>query len=208
MRNFVDPEHFVDPHIYTKDGQPLPWHLPDSQRPWKSNQPRGAFIWPRDKGVTNSPPGSWRRFKDIITGKGPGIWIGDRTEFGPTKPEWSNWLEYDNLGYWHEHNEAGGLNTSNGDLGDLRYDFRTRKYKVPDRHTWSDAKWERRKHPVYHHYHRKRNGQEWSDLGPWQRNNPFRYDRETHYMDWARPSNDDYYYQVYMPYEFEGKHHT
>ena len=204
MRNFIDTEHYADPYISTRAGHPLPLHRPDSRRPWNSNQPRAAFIWPRDKGVTHAPPGSWRRFKDILTRKGPGIWIGDRTEYGPTRPEWSMWLEHDNLGYWNEHHEYGALN-GHDNLDDKRYDFRTRKYQIPDRHTWSDVKWERRNHPHLPHYRRFRDGKELSEMGPYRRNNPFRYDKRSFYMDWARPGNRDYYDEIYMPYEYERK---
>ena len=183
---------YLDPH-WEDDAGPVPRWRPDDQRPWKTGQSRAAFIWPRDKGQTNTPPFSWRRVKDILTGKGPGIWIGDRLSYGPHRPTWTNWLEHDNLGYRNAYDQLAYF--GNKKLGSKRYDFNTRRYQTPRQNTWSDVKWERRRHPKIPHYHRDRDGEEWYDTEA--DINPFRYNVDTDWFDWGRPHDDQYYYGVY-----------
>lgn len=195
-----DEQQYRDPHWLDGSG-PVPRWRPDQQKPWRPGQPKAAFILPRDKGVTNSPPHSWRRLKDIMTGKGPGIWIGDRRKFGPHRPTWSNWLIHDNLGYRNAHDEIAGFYSG---PGNKRYDFYTRKYQIPTPQTWSDAKWERRRHPKHSHYHRYADGEEWFDLRvgqgrtPGKYSNLFRYKMNSPYFDWGRPRKDNFYGR-YMP---------
>ena len=194
---FRDQYTYLDPHWRDRT-VPVPRWMPDSQRPWKTGQPRGAFIWPRDKGQTNTPPRSWRRLKDIFLGKGPGIWIGDRRSYGPHRPTWTNWLEHDNAGYRNAYDQAAVL--GNKKLGTKRYDFKTRTYRAPRHDTWSDAKWERRRHPKEPLYYRNRDGEEIYDLG--FNSNPFAYSPYTPWFDWGRPSNNNYYYNHYISDEF------
>ena len=196
-----NPEQYRDPHQYNHRG-PIPRWRPDQQKPWRPGQPKGAFIWPRDKGITNSPSHSWRRLKDVLTGKGPGIWIGDRRKFGPHRPTWSNWPMYDNLGYQETRNEVDEVAGFYGGPETKRYDFRTRKYQIPTRYTWSDAKWERRRHPKHSHYNRNVYGQEWCELqanSGWPGTNVFRYRDNSPWFDWGRPRRNHYYYNRYMP---------
>lgn len=192
---------YLDPHNQDNNGPVPPWR-PDGRKRWKPGQSRAAYIWPRDKGVTSNPSHSWRRLKDVLTGKGPGIWIGDRRSFGPDRATWSNWQAFDNLGYRREPDEIAGLYAG---PGNKRYDFYTRKYQVPTNHTWSDVKWERRRHPKYCFYHRDETGEEWCDLPtgdsghPGPEGNMFRYRDNTRYFDWVRPRNNDFYYNRYLP---------
>ena len=183
---------FWDQHLKDLTGHPIPtWAA--GQQPSPMARRNYQLVWPRDKGKTNRPPSSWRRLKDVFTGKGPGIWITPQGSLGPHKPVWTNWHEYDNLGYANDMDEIGKP------LGAKKYDFRTRKYKEPEAGDWSGVKWERRRHPVGHHYVRDWLGAEHTQLGPGGYRNPFRYKPHTPWMDWARPANDAYYYGVYMP---------
>lgn len=106
-----------------------------------NEHPRLAWIWPSDK----KQKGKWPyfrtgRMKDLLTSKGPDIYVGDRLSTAPHRPQWSNWREFDNLGYFNRSEEKPGW-IGNMEL-DMVYDFRTRKYKKGRRpHHWSDAKW-------------------------------------------------------------------
>lgn len=131
----------LDPAFGPLGGPKLRW-LPEDHKPRMRGGGKGQFVWPRDKGINNTPFNSWKRWKDVLSGKGPGIWIGNRQELGPTRCTWSNW-DYDNLGYSCRCEKERPL------FGPVemnkKYDFRTRKYTDrPFRHgVWSDAKWEK-----------------------------------------------------------------
>ena len=183
---------FWDQHLFDQHGDPIPtWAAAQHPNPMKP--PKLQFVWPRDKGKTNRPPYSWRRFKDVLTGKGPGIWIAPKGSLSPDRPTWTNWQELDNLGYMRDMDEVGVP------LGSKKYDFRKRKYRVPQQGVWSDVKWQRKRHPVGHHYIRDWLGTEHTEFGPGPHNNPFRYDPNTPWLDWGRPADDNYYYGHYMP---------
>ncbi|MCJ1351986.1 MAG: hypothetical protein MMC33_001970 [Icmadophila ericetorum] len=139
----------------------------------RKKQIRPVFVWPRDKTDTNRLPYSWGRFKDIFSNKGPGMWVGDHRKGTPHRPTWSQWLEFDNLG-WPDKDERKGWDPVYGPL-EVKYDFRTRRYKVPDRNTWSDARWETGCHSSRHAmYCRTADGLEVSRHGTGYLNNPFR----------------------------------
>lgn len=98
-------------------------------------KPRYAFIWPKD-GRRDSKGG---RLKDILQGRGPDVFISIKGEKGPwkgpTRARWSRWADLSTIDYddaltppWWARRYG-------------RYDFRTRRYKQPDAHTWSDARW-------------------------------------------------------------------
>ena len=122
---------------------------------WGPMPPRARrmqLVWPRDKNQ-KGVVGSWRRWKDLFTNKGPDIWLSVDELGGPSRPVWSNWMtpmgqvgnphlqEWDNLGYQYRR----GRHVRPFFFADRdhhkKYDFRTRKYKRPDVHTWSDAKY-------------------------------------------------------------------
>ena len=185
---------FQDPRW--EDGLgPLPRWTPDAGKPWRPGQSKLAWIWPRDKRLKNSPLGSKTRWADVLTGKGPGVFVGDRTRFGPTRATWSNWVTpsqaFDSLGYRDEH--RAHVRTP-GEARGGRYDFRRRRYTRdwfrPE--VWSDAKWGRDGDvPLYW---RDGWGQERTlrnglvrpfDNSRW--GNDFRYRAHTDHVDWARP---------------------
>ena len=139
------------------------------------------MVWPRDK--NGSTMGTWSRLKDVFTGKGPDIWCTRRGSLGPQRPVWSNWRDHepysiwDNLGYYYENNEDGIHFFRAGRPNEVRYDFKKRKYVVPDNSAWSDAKYDKHNENIYY---RTANGfpvvpQRW--LCPWHPHiNPFEYD--------------------------------
>lgn len=174
---------------------PIPRWTPDSRKPWKPGESRGAWIWPRDKNMGGSPLHSWQRWKDVFTGKGPAMFkVSDRTQIRPTRPVWSNWREYDNLGY--PYPERHDLNdTVRTDWQNKRYDFKTRKYTtdwITKPHSvWSDALWGRNGQALYHRDIRG-NEHTWrfgnvgrGNIGPL--GNDLAYRRDTTHWDWRRP---------------------
>ena len=192
---------YQDPHWEDHFGPVPPW-TPDSHKPWKPGQNKGAWIWPRDKPLRNdSPLASKRRWLDVMTGKGPGIFIGNRTRFGPTRATWSNWTTpaevFDSLGYRDEHRSHIGLP---GQDAQGRYDFKKRRYtrdwQRPD--VWSDVKWGRgSNNPLFV---RDGWGREMTHRNglvlPFdntERGNDFRYRFHTDHFDWARPEPDCVY---------------
>ncbi|KAL8725907.1 MAG: hypothetical protein Q9181_006243 [Wetmoreana brouardii] len=163
---------------------PGPYPAPHSpRRAAKTNRRHGnQLVWPRDKRQKGAH--CWRRWKDVFTNKGPNIWVQKRGNDGPHRPQWTNWTEYNNLGYRDdlEENVQDGLK---------KYDFKTRKYKIPHWTDWSDVKWDRRgREPLYF---RNIFGQPWirgdmllrqSDLEHDWDGHPFRYNPCTPHWDW------------------------
>ena len=208
----------IHPHWYNAQhldpglgGQPrLP---PDARRPWKPGQSKAAWIWPRDKKMGGTPLGSKQRWKDLLGRKGPAMFIGNRTKYGPTRNTWSNWNDdygiFDNLGY---ENDYAQCMTSPERWKGKSYDFRTRKYtsKWDQPGVWSDVKYGRGGDPVYcrdfiggEHTLRCPNLPHWQDVeenpGYWQYGmvNDFAYNPGTGYLDWQRP-DPAFFWQNYL----------
>ena len=105
-----------------------------------------GWIWPRD----TRPGESWRRnrwltFKDVLTGKGPDIFVGsvDKDPKRPSRARWSNW------GYVFGDTPPDGISFNQihpifgADRTNQVYDFRSRRwrhYKGPDPGMWSDRR--------------------------------------------------------------------
>ncbi|KAF2133274.1 hypothetical protein P153DRAFT_363488 [Dothidotthia symphoricarpi CBS 119687] len=112
-------------------------------------KPAYAFIWPKD-GKRGSTLG---RMKDILSGTGPDIHLSisadkrDHMYNRQRRPRWSNWTNLDDSGPDHSISSKRAPWTQMGILGGrtpgMSYDFRTRKYAMPDRYTWTDAVWQR-----------------------------------------------------------------
>lgn len=130
------------------------------------------------------------RLKDVLTSKGPDIYVGDRYRTAPHRPDWSNWTEYGNLDY---HNQWEGVPGWIGDEDVHRvYDFRTRRYK---KHRspglWSDAKRDPQgQHDLW--YFRTAQGQPIPVQGDWETflyGNPYAnwdgYPNHGHASRWA-----------------------
>ncbi|KAJ5895269.1 hypothetical protein N7495_006960 [Penicillium taxi] len=116
----------------------------------KSKTVTYGWIWPKDprRGNPNHWPRHWR-LKDILTNKGPDIYIGSIKSYkpnlspsatagentiatAPKKTNWSRWEEQEN-----KHKAIPWARRST----DERYDFRTRKYAIPDEGTWSQVQY-------------------------------------------------------------------
>ncbi|KAJ5675670.1 hypothetical protein N7462_008567 [Penicillium macrosclerotiorum] len=101
----------------------------------EKSQKQVGWIWPKDPRPGN--PSHWpRRWRwvDILTGRGPDMYVGTigkppRTkEKQPSKTNWARWDE-----------ELDSKNTPFvwARCHGQRYDFRQRKYVVPDSGSWS-----------------------------------------------------------------------
>ena len=116
-------------------------------------KPRYAFVWPNDK----PGRGSWGRFKDIMSGKGPDIHIGisadgrDRFHGGPVRSRWSRWPEYRRP--WERDNALRPAPWARRKPYE-KYNFRTRKYESVNPAMWSDARWpdDRRQQKIFGPY--------------------------------------------------------
>lgn len=104
-----------------------------------------AFVWPKD-GRNGT---SWGRFKDILKNKGPDIYVTmnaskqDYMHNRPTRAQWSGHTNLDDIGldsvYTFNSRRYG---MPGGRSAGQRYDFRTRKYGITNRATWTDAVWQ------------------------------------------------------------------
>ena len=106
---------------------------------------RRAFIWPKDpRPGRHYRRGAAGRWKDVLTGKGPDIFIGrEWNAENPSKQIWSNWKSLEAYANpfgreaedWYDRNPKallGGKRTE-------PYDFKTRKYKRWSPGVWSDV---------------------------------------------------------------------
>lgn len=190
--HFLPPTDLQDP-IY---GGPWP-RWPPRQRAytWRHDKKR-QVVWPRDKKQKGAH--SWSRWKDVLTGKGPDMWISRRDSFGPHRPVWSGWksphfrpLIWDNLGYRYRKDNALEPLPWAKRPSWQKYDFRARKYQRPQPGTWSDVKWN--DNPRFPLYTRDRNGFEFVEPefdGGWfnagMAPNPFAYKHYSPTWDWHR----------------------
>lgn len=190
----MDPDFLVtdlqDPHY----GGPLPrWGPRQRAHTWRHDKKR-QVVWPRDKKQKGAH--SWSRWKDVLTGKGPDMWIARRDSYGPHRPVWSGWQSprwpgriWDNLGYrYRRDNELEPLPWAKRP-GWEKYDFKARKYQRPQPGTWSDVKWN--KNARYALYWQNRYGDQFVnpdvDHGLFNAGvtrNPFEYDPFSPYWDW------------------------
>lgn len=99
-----------------------------------------GWIWPKDPRPGNPTrwPKRWRLF-DVLTNKGPDIYVGvinkkspatkKKKEKAPRKTDWARWngeQDADDTPFrWAKRDTS------------VKYDFRRRKYQVPDEGTWS-----------------------------------------------------------------------
>ncbi|KAK3078070.1 hypothetical protein LTS18_008521 [Coniosporium uncinatum] len=110
------------------------------------HKPKWAMVWPRD-GKNGSYMGRW---KDIITGKGPDMYVGSHRGRGygwdkPSRGQWSKWAN--NPAYPGIPLEAWERNTRTTSMpwaqrsSERPYDFLRREYAKPKPYTWTDARW-------------------------------------------------------------------
>ena len=121
--------------------------------PRHTRERAGQMVWPRDK-----KRNSWGRLRDILTGKGPDIWCTRQGSLAPHRPIWSNWRAqrndplhaWDNLGYLYENDEGGPHWFGAERPNNVKYDFKKRRYRVPDGEAWSDVKYDRNNRSIYY----------------------------------------------------------
>ena len=119
---------------------------------WRQDN-RWQFVWPNDK-----PRGTWGRWKDILTNKGPDIFIAEQNTREPERPIWSNWKtrghqhpdnydpRWDNDGKpFRQDQEFAGVFDFQRRDPDMKYDFATRRYRRPNDHVWSGVRWSKSK---------------------------------------------------------------
>lgn len=208
----MDPHpHLFDPHwIDAEYGGPVPvWPARQHPHTWRHDKKK-QIVWPRDKKQNGAH--SWSRWKDIVTGKGPDMWVSSRDSDGPHRPVWTGWQSpyskpriFDNLGYkYRKDDEMQPLPWAQRPRWE-KYDFRTRKYRMPQAGTWSDVKWNR--DPHFALYARDRNGNEFVNPefdgglanAHWTPN-PFRYQKNTPIWDWRR---DEFHWPIDLPFAWE-----
>lgn len=102
---------------------------------------RGSqFVWPRDK-PHSSILGRW---KDVLSGKGPDVWVTRRGSDGPHRPVWSGWRGpgWDNLGYKYVDGPDGpDQPLARGRDKTKKFNFRTRKFEHLSPEMWTDVKY-------------------------------------------------------------------
>ncbi|KAL8987164.1 MAG: hypothetical protein Q9177_003603 [Variospora cf. flavescens] len=174
--------NYIDPNW---EGAPWIPPVPPAHHPAKRQL---QVVWPRDK--KQKGPHTLGRFWDVLSGKGPDMWIGQRGLKGPTKPEWSRWDEgpkwgpFDNLGYRDNRDQQVPAWAPGQAARREKYNFKTRKYEVPRFGTWSDVKWDRKgQYPLYV---RDRSGRHHMHPALPQDENNFVYDPYTSWWDWYR----------------------
>jgi hypothetical protein len=108
---------------------PSPFNMPPRQLTKKPKRKRyDCFIWPKDPGTSTKFP-VFLRFLDLLSGKGPDIFIGTFSSPAsyPRRAAWSQWSHLERrtpvktasaLPFWSVDRSPTEL-----------YDFRTRKYK-------------------------------------------------------------------------------
>lgn len=115
------------------------------------SRPRLGIVWPKDPRPGN--PSRWRRrwrLLDILLNKGPDMFIGkiDTCCSSLSRASWSGWHSDCNCSSStvQPPDPFPWARRSSGE----KYDFRTRRYRVPDESSWSDVQYcngRRRKRP-------------------------------------------------------------
>ena len=208
---FLPPKDMHDPAY----GGPWPrWRPRQRAHTWRHDKKR-QVVWPKDKKQKGAR--SWSRWKDVLTGKGPDMWIAGRDCFGPHRPVWSGWKSpywrpriWDNSGYRYRKDDTYEVIPWAKRPSWQKYDFRARKYQRPQPGTWSDVKWSDDKsgngNPPFALYRRDRNGYEFVEPefdGGWfnagMAPNPFAYKHYSPVWDWHRdrlpwPANQRFWF--------------
>lgn len=179
-------------------GGPIPaWQPQQYAHTWRHDKKK-QIVWPRDKKQRGAH--TWDRWKDVFTGKGPDMWISRQNSFGPHRPIWTGWKSphhnhefWDNLGYqYRKDDEMQPLRAQRRRWE--KYDFKSRRYRMPKAGVWSDVKWNHdASFPLYwrDQYAEEAVAPEFDGgafnqgFGP----NPFRYQHGTLVWDWNCDKN-------------------
>ena len=135
--------------FYPPDYIPSDFDIPNSRRRRHQNNRKYCFVWPKD-GKNGTTLG---RMRDIATGRGPDIFVVSspdvNSRYGmPTRGQWTQWNEKypwaprffpPRSAPWAQRNPHH------------RYDYRRRKYCIPDQMAWTNAFWPKtsRSNPRY-----------------------------------------------------------
>lgn len=156
------------------------------------------FVWPRDKRQKSARWGNRSRWMDILTNKGPDIWIATQGTDEPHRPVWSGWESppwqrdgrWDNLGYPYRQDDRMPPIFGSRSRDGKKYDFKTRKWRTERPGVWSDVKWSYCK-PYKALYYRDVDQVEWVnptvDTRPAHAHhdpNPFAYDPQSALWRW------------------------
>lgn len=100
-----------------------------------------GWIWPRDPKLTKQsrwPRG--RRFLDVLRNKGPDIFIGTiHSSNDENLRHWSGWEHRSGSRRAKDIPALPGWGRAR--KSEEKYDFRTRRYQVPDKGTWSAVRY-------------------------------------------------------------------
>ena len=126
---------------------------------WTTSRRKKQWIWPKDKHQS-----SFGRFKDVLTGKGPDIFVQRQGDAGLHRSVWSGWNRHGLDSNWDRHGQfktsphsvlpRHGESCNAMPLFDSAsrrhregqvYDFRKRKYGRAGPRVWSDVRWSRDK---------------------------------------------------------------
>ncbi|KAL9596575.1 MAG: hypothetical protein Q9219_005702 [cf. Caloplaca sp. 3 TL-2023] len=167
MAHFNNLADFEDPNWPPIPGPLLP-PVPPRRAP--GSRRKTQLVWPRDKKQKGAH--TWSRFWDVLSSKGPDMWVAKQGDLGPTRPEWSRWdlgpkyyNRFGNLGYYDGRNEQIPPWRLAHDDENKRYNFRNRKYEEPHwlgSKTWTDVKWDRHGRKALY----KRYPDGWPDIDP------------------------------------------
>ena len=120
----------------------------------RTSQSKPQWVWPKDKHQSFGG-----RLKDVLSGKGPDIFINLKGDPGPHRSVWSGWNQHgltcniNQYGYttvpalWSERNHHGERfgamplpkSAERREREGQVYDFRKRRYQRKGRADWSDA---------------------------------------------------------------------
>ena len=131
--------------FFPPDYIPADFDIPNPRRRRQHNDRKYCFVWPKD-GRNGSKSG---RMKDIITGRGPDIYVVSSPDVRsrlnmPTRGQWTQWNEkYPWAARYFPPRSAPWAQRS----PHHRYDYRRRRYCVPDELTWTNAHWPRSSAP-------------------------------------------------------------
>lgn len=164
-----------NPRFYGLDGPETPGH---------PRKPGSQFVWPRDKPQRSILD----RWKDVLTSKGPDVWVTRRGSDGPHRPVWSGWRgqAWDNLGY-NNVVEPNGPDQplASGRDPRAKFNFKTRRFERVRPGMWTDVKYcQQHRKPIYHR------GLSWEDdwyddwFEQFPGENPFEYDFDSPWWNW------------------------
>ena len=155
--------------------------------PEKPGQPRKSgsqFVWPRDKPHRSM----WGRWRDVLTSKGPDVWVTRRGSDGPHRPVWSGWRgpAWDNLGYKYVDEPDGpDLPLASGRDPLAKFNFKTRRFERLNPGMWTDVKYcKKHRKPIWIRRINKEDDWYNDHFEHIPGKNPFEYDFDSPWLNW------------------------